>query len=1297
MPRGARCPTSLRPHPTTRGPRARSWWTSTPRITSSATATGPAWRSAAHARSRRRRTTGGRPGASSTSDSDLYNSQLKLHRPAADTRHVRHLRLSSTVSRRIAVALALQTVAVGLLATGALGTSKEAPQVAAPQPSAAVSVDNDVSAPLADVPAPATDAPPALPELERQTQATVSSEVRDQAVQSAIGGANVAAPVDSFDGLRMTALTTHYVPPDPVGDVGPTQYVQAVNGGLDVFAKNGQDLSGAIDDSSFWSGITGCEVDATRGLTDPTLNYDQFADRWVYAELSYPVPPHPTDDWGASYMCVAVSTSGDATGSWNRYSFRAGNTPRGGVLPDYPKLGVWPDGYYLSFNDFDNVSPHNFVGAGAMVLDRASMLLGNPAQSIFFDLRGTSGLTGGMLPADADGTNAPAAGEPNHFLAPVDDPTDVNDQLGIWDFHVDWAIPGNSYFHPAQALRVSAFNGNGVSVSQPGTTNQLDGLADDRLMNRNQYRSFAGYSTLVTNLTVRSAAGSDAPRWFELRHTSSAWSVNQDSTFAPSATSRWVGSAAMDGAGDIALGYTAGDAATYPGLRYTGRLVSDPLNAMQAEATLIAGGGSQTSTPRWGDYTQLTVDPVDDCTFWYTGEYNAATVGADWHTLIGSFRFPSCVTSSGPQYSVVPAVSGTLREGQAVVSTAGTWAPAPTSTAYQWRRCDSHGLSCIDIPGAASFTYVLQAADAGYRVRSKVTVSAATGTSSAISAVTGTVRPLAPSNSVAPSITGTPQVAQTLTAVNGSWSTYPGVPNGFTYEWDRCSVSGCAAIPNATNSAYTLVGADQGATIQVKVTATTIGGATTATSAQTRAVTPPPPPVNVVAPRVTGTAQVNQILIVQAGTWTGVAPIGYTYQWQRCTPASTSCSAIPGAIGATYRVTTADVGSAVRVAVTATNSGGATSVNTIVTPAAVPLAPVLLAPPIVSGSVTYGSTLTTSDGSWSGGPLTYSYQWQLCNPGCADVLGADDNAFVLGAGTVGGTVRVVVTTTNAGGSTSVTSGATDVVTDPRGATAGGTPSPGGSTGGGGSTDGGGSPGRGGSSTGGGGGSTGGGSGGGAGAPDLVVSGFASRMSVVTGDTVTFALTVTDKNGVTAQQLHLDLALSAALQYVSATMDRGSGCVPVDAAHVQCSLEFLSSTSPSAHIQVTTKVLAAGTQTLSATASAAQGELAPADNTVSVAVDAVSASTGTPSGLNGNGTPTKAQDKKKPTARALASTGTRGRASKLRFKVYDDHGVAKVTAMVRLSGRAVGTARTGFGPVAYNHVYFLGWKVPAKAA
>ncbi|NUR77899.1 MAG: hypothetical protein HOQ28_16635, partial [Thermoleophilia bacterium] len=1031
---------------------------------------------------------------------------------------MRPLRFPLTLSRRLAVVLALQATAVGLLATGALGTSQQSPQSATPQISAAVSVDNDVSAPLADLPAPAAVTPPAPPELERRTPALASPQVRDRAVQLAVPSSNVPATSASFDGLSLASLTSRSLPPDTVGDVGPTQYVQAVNGGFAVFSKTGDNLTGPIDDSSFWSGLTGCQVSVTRGLVDPMLNYDQFADRWVYAVLSYDRPNQPAP-FGPSYICIAVSTTGDATGTWNRYSFLSGDSPLGDVMTDYPKLGVWPDGYYLSFNDFDNQWPHDFVGTGAMVLDRAAMLNGTSAQSQFLDLRGVSGLSGGsMLPADADGAAAPPAGSPNYYVEAVDDPTDVNDQLGVWTFHVDWAYPGNSKFENPQALHVSGFNGLGHSVPQPGTSIQLDGLADDRMMNRNQYRNFGAYETLVTNLTVDNGSGGNAPRWFELRN-ASGWNVTQDSTFAPTALNRWLGSAAMDGAGDIALGYAAGDAATATGLRYTGRLAGDPLNTMQAEATLIAGGGSQTDPAngqRWGDYSQMTVDPSDDCTFWYTGEYYAATANADWHTRIGSFRFPGCVTSSGPTYTVVPAVSGTLREGQTVTTTAGTWSPAPTTTSYQWRRCDSNGVSCYDIPGATASTYVEQPADAGYRLRSKVTVTAGASTSSIISAVTGTVLPLAPVNSVAPSITGTAQVAQTLTAVTGTWSTYAGAPNVFTYQWQRCS-PGCAAIPGATNSSYMLAGADAGATIRLNVTATTIGGATSALSAATASVALPPAPTNVVAPRVTGNAQVNQILTAQIGTWTGVAPITYTYQWQTCSAAGTNCTAISAEIGATYRVTSADTGSRLRVTVTASNSGGASSVNTTVTAAVVPLAPTNVVAPALAGTAVVGSALTTSDGTWNGsGPITYAYQWQLCNPGCGDIAGATSNRLDLTSSVAGGSVRVVVTATNGGGSTAVTTGTSAVVTGASsggtagGGTTGGTTTGGGTTGGGttgGGTTGGGTTGGG--TTGGtsGGGSTGGGGGGGggAGSPDLAVSGFASTTSAVPGEDVTFAL------------------------------------------------------------------------------------------------------------------------------------------------------------------------------------------------
>ena len=1185
--------------------------------------------------------------------------------------------------------LTLQALALGLLATGALGTSKIGQTSAAsPQLTVASDAAHDTTAvALKDTPVVPNDPNRVLPELERTTASSAATTTHDAVAQTAIAGPLVPATTSSFVGLSLSDMTTGYIPPDPVGDVGVSQYVQAVNGGLAVFSKTGDNLTGAINDSSFWNGLAGCEPTSTRGLTDPTVNYDQYANRWVYSELSI---DESTTPWRQSYMCVAVSTTDDATDTWNRYAFAAGNSPVGGTLPDYPKLAVWPDGYYLSFNDFANDVPHNFVGAGAMALERSAMLSGAAAQSIFFDLRGVPGVVnGGILPGDADGPTLPPNGAPDYFVAPVDDPTDVNDQMGVWAFHVDWAVPANSTFTNPQALQVSAFNGIGHSVPQPSVLGvsqpSLDGLADGRLMNRAQYRNFGGYETLVTNLTVDNGTGGNAPRWYELRRTAGVWGVNQQSTFKPDSVNRWMGSVAMDGAGDMALGYSAGDGSTFPGLRYTGRLVGDPLSTMEAEAVLVNGGGSQSSlSGRWGDYSQMTVDPTDDCTFWYTGEYYGSSSAVNWTTRIGSFRFPSCVTAAGPTYSVVPAISGTTRETSTLTASSGTWSPAPTSVAYQWRRCDAAAISCVDIGGATASTYVLQPADAGKRLRVKVTATAATGTGSVVSAATVTILPLVPANSVLPAVIGTPQVGQTVSTDNGTWSTYPSVTNTYQWQWQRCA-PGCADIPGATSQNYLLAATDAGAKMRVGVTATTIGGSSGwVYSAQSASVALPPAPTNTVAPTVTGVAQQGQILSAHVGTWTGVAPISYTQQWEQCNSSGASCAPITGQVGPTYQVAAGDVGKRILATVTATNSGGASSINTPVTGIILPLAPVSQTAPVLSGSSALGSSLTTSDGTWTGVlPITITYQWQACTVTCSNIAGATGNRFDVTSAVSGNTIRAVVTATNAGGATSVATGASAAVPAP--------PAGGGGSGGG---------------------SSGGGGGGGAGSPDLAVAGFASNASPLVGENVTFLVTVTDKNLKPAQQLYLAVALGAGLQYVSSVSDRGSGCSVVS-GQLSCFLDWLSGDVTTAHLEITAKVVAATGQTFSGTASAGQGEFNPADNTLSLTLNSVSTpapggtpgtttggTTGadkTPVGLNGDGTPTRKQDKRKPTAAALYTPAKRGTVAKLRFKIYDDQGVAKALTIVKRGSTVVGSAQTGYGPVASGSVYYVGWHVPANAA
>ena len=226
-----------------------------------------------------------------------------------------------------------------------------------------------------------------------------------------------------------------------------------------------------------------------------------------------------------------------------------------------------------------------------------------------------------------------------------------------------------------------------------------------------------------------------------------------------------------------------------------------------------------------------------------------------------------------------------------------------------------------------------------------------------------------------------------------------------------------------------------------------------------------------------------------------------------------------------------------------------------------------------------------------------------------------------------------------------------------------------------------------------------------------MTGFASNASPAVGDNVTFLVTVTDKNGKPAQQLYVTVALGSGLQYVSSTSDRGSGCSPDSTGQLKCFLDWLSSDATTAHLEITAKVTAASNQTFSGTASAGQGEFNPADNTLSLTLNAAvppattttttktpSGSTGgVPVGLNGDGTPTKKQDKRKPTAQALLTPGRRGAVAKLRFKIYDDKGVAKALATVKHGSTVIGRASTGYGPVAAGSIYFVGWHVPVKAA
>jgi hypothetical protein len=440
------------------------------------------------------------------------------------------------------------------------------------------------------------------------------------------------SPILNFAGV---GNVNGVLPPDTNGDVGPNHYVQMINLSFAIWDKSGTLLYGPANNNTLWSGFGGpCE---TYNHGDPIVLYDQQAGRWLMSQFAVP---------GPYYQCIAISQTGDPTGAWYRYAFLVHATK----MNDYPKFGVWPDGYYMSVNQFDP----GWAGAGVFVFDRAKMLAGLAATFQYFDLGAVNLNYGGLLPSDLDG-QAPPAGAPNYFVSVDDNAWGYSpDALHIWPFHVDWATPANSTLTGPTQLPTAAFDSNMCNygrncIPQPGTTRKLDAISD-RLMYRLQYRNFGTHQTLVASHTVDVNGTNRAGiRWHELRNTGSGWSIYQQGTYSPDSHHRWMGSLAMDGAGNMALGYSVSSSFLYPSIRYTGRLAGDPLGTMpQGEATLIAGGGSQThSASRWGDYSMMAVDPSDDCTFWYTQEYYATTSSAGWLTRVGSFTFPSCAGGGG--------------------------------------------------------------------------------------------------------------------------------------------------------------------------------------------------------------------------------------------------------------------------------------------------------------------------------------------------------------------------------------------------------------------------------------------------------------------------------------------------------------------------------------------------------------------------------------------------------------------------------------------------------------------------
>ncbi|MGH9483018.1 MAG: hypothetical protein ACRD1L_13100, partial [Terriglobales bacterium] len=414
--------------------------------------------------------------------------------------------------------------------------------------------------------------------------------------------------------------------------VGPNQVVQTVNSQLAIFTKTGRVLYGPVPTRVIFDGFQGeC---GQVGFGDVVVRFDQLAQRWVFVLPIFRKPAGSGADTPYG-ICYAVSQSSDPLGRYYRYDFARA------LFPDYPRLGIWPDGYYLGTSTGDTV-----IQKHACVAERAAMLAGRDAREACAIVEGINFLN----PEDLVGPNLPPAGAPNLvFAAGGTQLHDVFEDAAInyYRFHVDWDQPARSRFTGPYKIAVAPYhylcNGQLTScVPQPGTNRRLDAQGD-KIMQRVIYRRIGRRQSIVAAHSVNTTGGGGGVRWYEFRlDAGGAPQPYQQGTFDPGGGFRWMASPGMDRAGDIALGYSFGDGLDFAGQRLAARLAGDPPGRLTlAETVLAQGGAAQVNTLRWEDYTTLDVDPADDCTFWYVGDYLKPGATA-YSTAIGAIKLPGC-------------------------------------------------------------------------------------------------------------------------------------------------------------------------------------------------------------------------------------------------------------------------------------------------------------------------------------------------------------------------------------------------------------------------------------------------------------------------------------------------------------------------------------------------------------------------------------------------------------------------------------------------------------------------------
>ncbi len=434
----------------------------------------------------------------------------------------------------------------------------------------------------------------------------------------------------AFDGIAQTG----WIPPDNNLAVGPNHIAEIVNTSYAIYTKTGTLLTGPTNIPTLFAPIGGL---CNTYVVDPVVLYDRAADRWVISGIGL--------DYVSLYgECIAVSTTNDPTGTYSLYFYSFGTT-----LNDYPKLSTWATASNSAY-----LVTYNLNGGESEIcaFDRTKMLAGKSGAAQL--CKTTSGIESSYLPGDMDGPSVPPDGTPGLFITWQNNNPG---QLYLRKLTLNFAGGTATLSSPTT---ISVANDNvacfSSCVPQPGTTQTLDVLGD-RMMYRFAIRHFPDHDRAV--LTHSILNGSQvAFRWYELYDPAGNVTLNQQGTFAPDSTYRWMSSIAEDQSGDIAVGYSASSTSVYPAIRFTGRVPSDPLGSLESEASIQEGAGSQSGGSyayRWGDYTAMQVDPADDCTFWYVNEYETVTGYENWTTHIASFAFPGCGgQGGGPVMSLNP-------------------------------------------------------------------------------------------------------------------------------------------------------------------------------------------------------------------------------------------------------------------------------------------------------------------------------------------------------------------------------------------------------------------------------------------------------------------------------------------------------------------------------------------------------------------------------------------------------------------------------------------------------------------